>query len=186
MKHSHRKKRIKNLCWICLTETIPEDDKFIHPCKCTGSTKWVHHNCLVTWIKTSDKIDCPQCKYLYDFTMTCNSSLLEYIDKNSITVSTVVGCSLILFLFVVSYNINIIPIPNINNVNHTINFLLAIILGIFAILSYFDLFDEEDINISSSGDAIILYFMIVNNIVKKFVRRNISYIYDIKNYGINL
>lgn len=40
-------------CWVCLA-TDEEDEEtcseWIHPCRCSGSAKWVHQNCLQQWI----------------------------------------------------------------------------------------------------------------------------------------
>lgn len=42
--------------------------EWISPCRCSGSTKWVHHSCLLRWINESRGVDvtvCPQCKTPY-------------------------------------------------------------------------------------------------------------------------
>lgn len=54
-------------CRICLEEDIPS--KFIYPCKCSGTSKYVHDKCLKQWIIMSDNSDykekCPTCHYTY-------------------------------------------------------------------------------------------------------------------------
>ncbi|XP_066921289.1 E3 ubiquitin-protein ligase MARCHF2-like [Clytia hemisphaerica] len=45
-------------CRICLCSG---DEKLIAPCKCAGSSRYVHASCLVTWFKTSVKHQCELC-----------------------------------------------------------------------------------------------------------------------------
>ena len=63
------KKRIKNLekknCRICMCSKEKKGNPLIHPCKCCGSLKWIHKECLLKWITTSNNYECPQCKYKY-------------------------------------------------------------------------------------------------------------------------
>jgi hypothetical protein len=53
-------------CRICLDEAGPD---FIAPCKCKGSSKFVHRSCLDTWRATNNNpkafIECNQCKFQY-------------------------------------------------------------------------------------------------------------------------
>ncbi|KAL4708550.1 hypothetical protein ACJJTC_014158 [Scirpophaga incertulas] len=38
-------------CWVCFA--TEDDDRlaaWVQPCKCIGTTKWVHQNCLQRWI----------------------------------------------------------------------------------------------------------------------------------------
>jgi len=59
-------------CWVCFASE--EDDpsaSWAHPCKCRGTTKWVHQACIQRWIdekqkgNTSIKVECPQCGSTY-------------------------------------------------------------------------------------------------------------------------
>lgn len=40
-------------CKICFDDDIGNDEKnrWISPCKCDGSIKWVHEDCFKTWLK---------------------------------------------------------------------------------------------------------------------------------------
>lgn len=49
----------KRQCWICFLEeeinqttttTISKDDGWVQPCKCKGSTRWVHQDCILAWL----------------------------------------------------------------------------------------------------------------------------------------
>ncbi|EDO41497.1 predicted protein [Nematostella vectensis] len=48
----------ENECRICHTEG---DEVLISPCKCSGSTKWVHESCLVLWFQVSRTSKCELC-----------------------------------------------------------------------------------------------------------------------------
>ncbi|XP_055936100.1 E3 ubiquitin-protein ligase MARCHF5-like [Argiope bruennichi] len=59
-------------CWVCFGST--EDDRdaeWVQPCKCRGTTKWVHQSCLQRWIDEKQKgnssaaVTCPQCNAEY-------------------------------------------------------------------------------------------------------------------------
>ena len=54
-KYKERSNKNK-VCRICF-EKIKNNsnNSIISPCKCKGSIRWVHHNCLLKWIKISKK-----------------------------------------------------------------------------------------------------------------------------------
>lgn len=47
------------ICRICHSVG---DEKLIAPCKCSGSSRYVHEPCLVTWFKKSVKNECELCR----------------------------------------------------------------------------------------------------------------------------
>ncbi|XP_002158651.1 E3 ubiquitin-protein ligase MARCHF8 isoform X1 [Hydra vulgaris] len=47
----------KNICRICHSD----DDELIAPCNCSGSARYVHAKCLVTWFKKTVKNQCELC-----------------------------------------------------------------------------------------------------------------------------
>lgn len=47
------------ICRICHS---CGDEKLIAPCRCSGSSRYVHASCLVTWFKKSVKHQCELCK----------------------------------------------------------------------------------------------------------------------------
>lgn len=51
-------------CRICLDEDNLEN--LIQPCDCTGSTAYVHEECLLKWLRVSNRTDCEICKFEYD------------------------------------------------------------------------------------------------------------------------
>nr|CAB3263648.1 E3 ubiquitin-protein ligase MARCH5 [Phallusia mammillata] len=59
-------------CWVCFGGE--QDDvgaEWIRPCRCRGTTKWVHHTCLMRWVDEKQKghaytkVSCPQCNTEY-------------------------------------------------------------------------------------------------------------------------
>ena len=54
-------------CRICRGEGSPEEPLF-YPCKCSGSIKFVHQNCLMEWLSHSQKKHCELCKTPFHFT----------------------------------------------------------------------------------------------------------------------
>ena len=59
----------KDICRICLESDAPSDDPLIAPCRCAGSSKWVHRKCLDEW-RSQERVPlafshCPTCKFQY-------------------------------------------------------------------------------------------------------------------------
>ncbi|RFU31568.1 hypothetical protein B7463_g4782, partial [Scytalidium lignicola] len=54
-------------CRICRGEATEKEPLF-YPCKCSGSIKFVHQNCLMDWLSHSQKKHCELCKTPFRFT----------------------------------------------------------------------------------------------------------------------
>ncbi|TQS37799.1 hypothetical protein Golomagni_01716 [Golovinomyces magnicellulatus] len=54
-------------CRICRGEGGPSESLF-HPCKCSGSIKYVHQDCLIEWLSHSQKKHCELCKTAFRIT----------------------------------------------------------------------------------------------------------------------
>jgi len=59
-------------CWVCFASD--EDDRtapWVKPCRCRGTTKWVHQVCLQRWVDEKQQgnaitpVRCPQCNTEY-------------------------------------------------------------------------------------------------------------------------
>jgi hypothetical protein len=48
-------------CRYCLSSK----GKLISPCQCTGTIKYIHKKCLITWINQNNKTSCELCNYSY-------------------------------------------------------------------------------------------------------------------------
>ncbi|KAG0431211.1 hypothetical protein HPB47_022008 [Ixodes persulcatus] len=62
----------RRYCWVCFaSEDEEQDASWVQPCKCRGTTKWVHQGCLQRWIdekqagNSAAKVACPQCSSEY-------------------------------------------------------------------------------------------------------------------------
>ncbi|XP_044293392.1 E3 ubiquitin-protein ligase MARCHF5-like isoform X2 [Varanus komodoensis] len=59
---------VERHCWICFgTEGDDRSAEWVCPCRCKGSTKWIHQACLQRWLDEKQKGNstgnesCPQC-----------------------------------------------------------------------------------------------------------------------------
>jgi predicted nucleic acid-binding Zn ribbon protein len=90
----------KKKCRICFEDEA--SSRFIAPCLCKGSQKWVHLNCLNQWRRTSANktasSKCGTCNYDYKFERTfmvevLDSSALMLIMVVLIVVASIILCS---------------------------------------------------------------------------------------------
>jgi len=75
-------------CWVCFAT---EDDdpycKWVQPCRCKGTTKWVHTACLQRWFDEKQhgnptvQVYCPQCNTEYMIRYPAFGYVLVLIDK---------------------------------------------------------------------------------------------------------
>lgn len=65
----------KKICRICLEENESNDNTniLLSPCKCSGSSKYIHFQCLQTWLKSKAIIN-------YLITLNCNYYELKSIE----------------------------------------------------------------------------------------------------------
>lgn len=57
---------VEAICRVCHCESEPDKPLF-YPCSCAGSIKYVHEDCLVEWLKVSDKKNCELCGDIFHF-----------------------------------------------------------------------------------------------------------------------
>ena len=86
----------RRTCWVCFgTDEDEPSAKFINPCQCRGTTKWVHDNCLQRWFDEKQngnpetQVFCPQCKTMYIITYPSLGSVLEIIDHGENAVNKI-------------------------------------------------------------------------------------------------
>ncbi|XP_052221887.1 E3 ubiquitin-protein ligase MARCHF5-like [Dreissena polymorpha] len=74
-------------CWVCFA--TDEDDRealWVKPCRCRGTTMWVHQNCLQRWIdekqkgNSTTKVSCPQCNTEYIIVFPKLSGMIQLLD----------------------------------------------------------------------------------------------------------
>lgn len=61
-------------CRICRSEGSSHEPLF-YPCKCSGSIKFVHQDCLMEWLSHSNKKHCELCKTPFRFTKLYDSHM---------------------------------------------------------------------------------------------------------------
>ncbi|KIL65587.1 hypothetical protein M378DRAFT_518862 [Amanita muscaria Koide BX008] len=57
----------EDTCRICSTPGTDEQPLF-HPCKCSGTIRYIHQDCLTTWLAHSKKRKCDLCNHPFSFT----------------------------------------------------------------------------------------------------------------------
>ncbi|KPJ19163.1 E3 ubiquitin-protein ligase MARCH5 [Papilio machaon] len=74
-------------CWVCFaTESDDRLAAWVQPCKCIGTTKWVHQSCLQRWVdekqrgNISRKVLCPQCKAEYIVVFPSMGTFVALLD----------------------------------------------------------------------------------------------------------
>lgn len=65
-KQQKKKKKIKPSPSSCGFMEVTDPCLFISPCFCTGSLRYVHHDCLQKWIRSSNHKYCELCKYNFN------------------------------------------------------------------------------------------------------------------------
>lgn len=76
------------VCRIChsssgLNKDSKDSKDLITPCKCKGTLKLVHRNCLEKWVRTADTKSCELCHYRFDM----KSSLPPFRNWKSLSMS---------------------------------------------------------------------------------------------------
>lgn len=56
----------EEVCRVCRSEGEP-DNPLYHPCKCSGSIRYVHSDCLVQWLGHSRNKKCELCGHAFSF-----------------------------------------------------------------------------------------------------------------------
>ncbi|XP_011415678.3 E3 ubiquitin-protein ligase MARCHF5 [Magallana gigas] len=78
----------RKCCWVCFATV--EDDyeaKWVKPCRCRGTTKWVHQTCLQRWVdekqkgNSSAEVCCPQCGTRYIIVFPEFGPILKVVDS---------------------------------------------------------------------------------------------------------
>nr|XP_019047804.1 hypothetical protein I302_04422 [Kwoniella bestiolae CBS 10118]OCF26734.1 hypothetical protein I302_04422 [Kwoniella bestiolae CBS 10118] len=67
-----------DVCRVCRVEG-DEADPLIYPCKCSGSVRFVHPDCLKQWLAQTGKKHCEICGHKYTFTKIYPDKLPETI-----------------------------------------------------------------------------------------------------------
>ena len=74
------------ICRVCYDDKETKKNPLIYPCKCCGTSKWIHKECLLKWIDTSNNYKCPQCQYKYIINKKTKYPILEKIKNYNTTI----------------------------------------------------------------------------------------------------
>ncbi|EXJ53926.1 hypothetical protein A1O7_09262 [Cladophialophora yegresii CBS 114405] len=74
LKRSEPNEEEQNYCRICRGEGTVAQPLY-YPCKCSGSIKFVHQECLMEWLSHSQKKYCELCKTSFRFTKLYDRSM---------------------------------------------------------------------------------------------------------------
>ncbi|KAK9454767.1 hypothetical protein V1511DRAFT_500923 [Dipodascopsis uninucleata] len=87
-------------CRICRGEAT-EEEPLYHPCKCSGSIRYVHQDCLMEWLQHSQRKQiCELCKTPFRFTKLYSTDMPSHIPPVLFVqkISVHIGSSLLLYL----------------------------------------------------------------------------------------
>lgn len=98
---------VENNCRVCRGEGTPSQP-LLHPCKCRGSIKYIHQDCLLEWLKHSNKSTkkCDICNTPYKFRTIYDPQMPERIPIKYIwgkfieVISSTTIKSLSIFLYI--------------------------------------------------------------------------------------
>ena len=79
-KEKEKDKKIVHVCRIC-HNIGTKNDPLLHPCKCSGSIKYIHERCLFEWLKHQSSNRCEICHFEFKFEYYYNGSLSSGIDN---------------------------------------------------------------------------------------------------------
>lgn len=100
-KSNHKNDNIiqenEKICRICYD--IDSNLELINPCKCKGTIKWVHNDCLSKWLAISKQDSCKRCHYKFKYTPINN--YLNLFHKNSFQHII----SFMFFMFIIAFHI---------------------------------------------------------------------------------
>nr|XP_033805383.1 E3 ubiquitin-protein ligase MARCH5-like isoform X1 [Geotrypetes seraphini] len=75
-------------CWVCFaTECDDYVAEWVSPCRCRGSTKWIHQSCLQRWLDEKQKgnsmgrVSCPQCGMEYRIVFPKLGPLVYFLQQ---------------------------------------------------------------------------------------------------------
>lgn len=80
-------------CWVCFG--CEQDDptaSWTHPCKCRGTTKWVHQACIQRWVDEKQKgnttvnVVCPQCGFAYSIQFPKPTFVVSILDSGDMLI----------------------------------------------------------------------------------------------------
>ena len=72
---------MESCCRIC--HDGEGDEKLMRACRCHGSIKHVHHECLLNWVSISGDLTCEICKFNYNVTRSRRKKFSEVRSRKA-------------------------------------------------------------------------------------------------------
>ncbi|KYR00667.1 RING zinc finger-containing protein [Tieghemostelium lacteum] len=72
-----------DICRVCRNGPTP-DNQLSYPCKCSGSIKYIHKQCLLEWIQHSKSSSCELCGHPFRFTPIYSENAPEFIPLSEL------------------------------------------------------------------------------------------------------
>eukprot|EP01132_Coremiostelium_polycephalum_P001222 gene1222-1543_t len=77
----------EDICRVCRNGSTP-DNTLSYPCKCSGSIKFIHQNCLLEWIQHSKSSSCELCGHPFRFTPIYSENAPEQLPFHELPTLT--------------------------------------------------------------------------------------------------
>ena len=125
------------MCSIC-REQENSADKLISPCKCSGTLKYVHFECIALWITTNSTNKCLICHSLYtDIDIQQKRrSFCEYLQEFSIfIVFPIILLTIVFYFSLISYIQSVIAYSYGHNFSSNLTFYSSIVFLMFGFAS---------------------------------------------------
>ncbi|OMJ70321.1 hypothetical protein SteCoe_31722 [Stentor coeruleus] len=129
-------------CRICF-DGETKDKKLISPCLCKGSSKYIHKECLYTWINSQNNSEdarkCEICNYSFDIKVTIQKKCNLKVEINDKVFKII--CIIVLILMLPSLAVVIIIVISKNYITpqsslvRFIGFLLGFAISFLCILT---------------------------------------------------
>ncbi|KAM0687564.1 hypothetical protein COBT_001192 [Conglomerata obtusa] len=104
-------KSAEMICKFC-HNTLSEEETCYRPCKCTGSLKYIHEDCLKEWVQRSNNKKCELCNHIYKykpvyrkkltFKMSTKKAFFIFLKFILLTIKNV---GIILFIFALLFGL---------------------------------------------------------------------------------
>jgi hypothetical protein len=182
------------ICRICY-DTEKNNKNMIFPCKCKGTMKWVHLECLEKWIRISKKKICGSCKYNYKMKRISLYPKLEIFDNYRVKKYISISILFILLLSSCYFSYNFLGKNKLHNSNvlyffDGLKLLTFTSFFLIAIFHYFEIYNIDSIldnisyynGINSIYDILYILYQIINKITSQIIESKLSYNYIIDNY----
>ncbi|KAI8337874.1 hypothetical protein BC941DRAFT_512879 [Chlamydoabsidia padenii] len=85
----------QEICRVCRCESTVQNPLY-HPCKCSGSIRFVHQDCLLKWLSHSRKKYCELCEHPFLFTPIYRQDMPTHIPLYLLTGQCIARCGTIL------------------------------------------------------------------------------------------